>query len=113
MTAAEICYRYRSVLEDSVRDRLWGERDRLRGEVNAIMESHGLTEKWDEHDFYVLEPADFVEKHFSGESPAREAVLSRCAEIELLSNEWQSIYYGLKHIIKKENEKERPHREQT
>jgi hypothetical protein len=101
MIASEICYRYSSVLEDSIRDRLWGERDSLRGQVKAIMESHGLIEKWNEHaELHGFEPADFVEKHFSGESPAREAVLSRCAEIERLTKEWQDFYYGLKKTLK-------------
>lgn len=104
MTASEICYRYTSVLEDSVRDVLWGERDSLQGQVKAIIESQGLREKWNEHtDLHGFELADFVEKNFSGESPAKEAALSRCAEIERLTNEWQDFYYGLKGIVKEEN----------
>lgn len=101
MTASEICYRYSSVLEDSVRDRLWGERDHLRSQVNAIMESHGLKEKWEEHnDLYGLEAADFVEQHFSGTPSAQKALLSRLAEIENLTKEWQDFYYGLKREVR-------------
>ena len=101
MTASEICYRYSDELEVSVRDRLWGETRRLQGQVSAIMESHGLTEEWNEqNELHGFEPADFVEEHFSVGSPAREAVLSRCAEIEQLTKEWQDFSYGLRATLK-------------
>ena len=108
MTASEIVYSYSSVLEDSVRDRLWGGRDHLRSQVNAIMESHGLKEKWEEHnDFCGLEAAGFVEQHFSGTPSAQKALLIRLAEIENLTKAWQDFYCGLKRIVKDENQKQR------
>ena len=101
MSASEICYSYSSVLEDSVRDRLWGERDRLRGQVNAILESHGLLEGWENH-VSSCHWAEFIEQQFSDMPKAREALISRFTEIDHLTKEWQDFYYGLKRIVKEE-----------
>ncbi len=109
MTASEICYRYSSVLDDSVRDRLWGERDRRRGEVNAIMDALGLKEAWEGHvstqGSGLASAKAFATVHLEGMGQ-QDAMLSRCAEIERLSNEWSDFYYGLKKIVKGENQKQ-------
>lgn len=110
MTASEICYRYTSMLEDYARDHLWGERDRLRGEVNAIMDALGLKETWEGHlstqGSGLASAKAFATVHLGG-LVQQDAVLSRCAEIEQLSNEWSDFYYGLKKIVKDENQKQR------
>jgi hypothetical protein len=102
--------RYSGVFVDSVRDRLWGKKGRLHGEVNAIMESRGLLEQWENYaDLHGYEHwAKFVEQHFSGEPSAREALLSRCEGIVRLAKEWQGFYYGLKGIVKDEKQKQKP-----
>ena len=115
MTAEEICYDFKSTIEDHARDYLWGEMDQLRGEVNAIMDAIKLRAVWDQHIHglggNLTSVKEFADVHLG--PTEREAVVSRYEEIEKLYSEWRSIYYGLKAIAKKENERRRKRNEQT
>ncbi len=103
MTASEICYAYGSILEDAVRDRLWGQVSARRGEVKAIMAVLGLSRDWDECRRPTYDFREFVER-FVERPEQRKEILRRCSTIERLDKEWKDFYYGLERVVKAEGE---------